>query len=268
MGETTEKTEAKPQKTKFGRDRLSPGAYTLDLSTVVNVPVKVNGEPATFADAYRKLRDSKIEEIDHGFESDKYVTGEGEISLECDWPILATMRELSGLTRQGIEPFHVTWFYYEHDWSRDADESYTFFAVHDGKIVNESCHFSWEEPLILKRKLKDDEPIWHSHPYCDEAWEIYWYRKFYSDTMTGQLMVLRPDEPILYHYERPQARDTVRDLQFVTLAKMYRLLWVAIPLFAAIVFPSIRDYMAIAAIALGVAFLWLCWKTRKVGGPE
>ena len=56
MVEATEKTEAKPQMPKFGRERFSPGACTLDLSTVVDVPVKVNGEPSTFALAYRKLR--------------------------------------------------------------------------------------------------------------------------------------------------------------------------------------------------------------------
>ena len=177
------------------------------------------------------------------------------------------MRELIGLTRQGIDPHGVMWFYYDNDWSRGADESHIFFAVHGSKIVSESCHFSSEEPLILKQE-KDVDPIWHSQPYFDQAWEVYWYRKFYSETMTGQLMVLRPDEPILYHYERPHVRDTVGDLQFVTLVKTYRLLWVAIPLLAAIGFPSIRDYMAIAAIALGIAFLWLCWDTRKVGGPK
>ena len=29
--------------------------------------------------------------------------------------------------------------------------------------------------------------------------------------------------------------------------------------------PSVKDYMAIAATALGASFLWLCWETRKVG---
>lgn len=267
MADTTEKTEAKPQETKFGRHRLSPGAYTLDLSTVVNVPVKVNGQPSIFRDAYLKLRDSKIEKIDNQFGSGKYVTGEGEICLECDWPLAATMRELIEFTRQGIDPHDVRWLYYGNDWSRDADERHTFFAVHHGKIVSESCDFNSEEPLILKQDKDDDEPVWHSHPSWDEAWEIYWYRKFYSETMTGQLMVLRPDEPILYHYERPQVGNTERDLQLVMLAKMYRLATVAIPLLAAIGFPSIRNYLAIAAVALGVDFVWLCWNTRKIGRP-
>ena len=85
------------------------------------------------------------------------------------------------------------------------------------------------------------------------------------ETMTGQLMVLRPDEPILYHYQRPETRNVERQLQFVTLVKTYRLLWVAIPLLVAIAFPSLRDYMAVVAAALGFNVLWTCWATRKVG---
>jgi hypothetical protein len=46
-------------------------------------------------------------------------------------------------------------------------------------------------------------------------------------------MVLRPDEPILYYYNRPSARDAVKDVSFVTLIKAYRLLWVAVALLVA-----------------------------------
>lgn len=177
------------------------------------------------------------------------------------------MHELAELLRQGIDPHDVTWFYYESDWSRDADESHTFFVVYRGKVVLEACHFSSEEPLILKRTKTDDEPIWRSHPFFDEAFETYWYRKFYTETMTGQLMVLRPDEPILYHYERPETRNVEQQLQFVTLLKTYRLLWVAIPLLVAIAFPFLTDYMAVASGLLGINLLWTCWATRKVGRP-
>jgi hypothetical protein len=172
------------------------------------------------------------------------------------------MRKLIDLNRQGIDPHRVTWFYYDHDWSRDADESYTFFVVCDGKIIDESSRFNALEPLILKRQ-QDDDPIWHSHPPLDAAWESYLYRKFYTETVTGQLTVLRPDEPILYHFERP-SRDTRRDLELVTLVKMYRLLWVAIPLLVAIVFPSIKLYMAGLAGLMMIDVLWRAWATRNL----
>jgi hypothetical protein len=46
----------------------------------------------------------------------------------------------------------------------------------------------------------------------------------------GKLMVLRSDEPPLYYYQRPTVRDVAKDVQFVTLIKLYRLLWVAVAL--------------------------------------
>jgi hypothetical protein len=257
---------AKTQLKTFGRTRPSPGCHTLDLSVVIDAPLKMNGQPSTFADIFRKLRDSKIEKMPE-FMRDAYGTDQGEIELSGlsgDWPLLSTMQKLIELTRQGVDPYRVMWFYYDHDSSRDADESYSFFAVFDRKVVMESCSFSWLEPLILKRE-PDSEPIWRSHAYFSEALERYWYRKFYTETMTGQLMVLRPDEPILYFYDRPQTRDVLRELQTVTMVKTYRLLWVAIPLLVAIVFPSVRDYMVVAAVILGLDVLWRAWATRKVG---
>jgi hypothetical protein len=254
MGETTATAEAKLQIPTFGRDKPVPGAYNLDLEPVWAAPVRLNGQPSTFGEVYCKLRDSKVEKMPQ-YISEEYVTGEGVVRLECDWPFGHTMREL----------IEVTWFYYENDWSRDADERYSFFAVHDGKIIMESVSFSWRAPRVLKRREADAEPIWQSHPYLDEAWERYWYRKFYAETMTGQLMVLRTDKPILYHYERPEDREAARAVELVTLAKIYRLLLVVIPLLAAVAFPSTREYAAAAAAGLGGAYLLICWRTRKVG---
>jgi len=250
----------------FGQVSLSPGAYILDLSAVKELPVKMNGQPSTFADVYCKLRDSEIREI-RSFFQDTYVTEEGEIHLDGqieEWPLRATMRELAEFFQQGINPNEVTWFFYMDDSSRDDDTSHTFFAVHNGKVVMESCRFSSNEPLILKRKV-EDEPIWRSHQCFDEAFEAYWYRKFYTETLMGQLMVLRPDKPILYHYERPENDNIERRLQLATMRKTYRLLWVALPLLVALAFPSLKTYMASAAAVLGARFLWLWWKTRKVG---
>lgn len=250
----------------FAQVSFSPGAYTLELSAVKDLPVKMNGQPSTFADVYCKLRDSEIREI-RTFLQDTYVTEEGEIHLDGEieeWPLRASMRQLAELFQQGINPNEVTWFFYMDDSSRDADTAYTFFAVHNCKVVMESCRFGSKEPLILKRKV-EDETIWRSHHCFDEAFEAYWYQKFYTETLMGQLMVLRPDKPILYHYERPENSNIERRLQFVTMRKTYRLLWVALPFLVALAFPSLKTYMAITAGVLGASFLGLWWKTRKVG---
>jgi len=263
MDGTVVPSGAKPELKTFGRTRLSPGRYVLDLSVVADAPLTVDGQSSTFVEGYCKLRDSKIEEPPP-FTRGTYTTDKGKIELSGDWPLLSTMRKLIELTRQGIDPYRVMWFYYDHDWSRDADESYSFFAVCDSKVVLESCHFSSAEPLILKRET-ESEPVWHSHPYFDGAVERYWYRKFYTENLTGQLMVLRPDEPILYFYDRPQVRDVLQEIETVTIVKMYRLLWVAIPLLVAIAFPSIRLFMAVVAVVLTLDVLWRSWATRKVG---
>jgi hypothetical protein len=197
-----------------------------------------------------------------------YVTEQGEIVISAateHWRVLGILRDLLGLVKDGIEPHSATWFYYDKDWSCDGDLSHSFFVSYQGKIVREIVGYGDDDPLIL-RKREEEKPVWQSEPDFDAAWEIYWYRKFYAETLQGQLMVLRPDEPILYHFQRPASRDAMRDVEFVTVVKTYHLLWVTVPLLAAIAFPAARDYMAIAAALLGVDLLWRCWATRKVGG--
>ena len=50
-----------------------------------------------------------------------------------------------------------------------------------------------------------------------------------SRRFTGQLLVLRPDDPILYRYNRAM-HDVTRYIAFVTVIKSYRLLWIAVAL--------------------------------------
>lgn len=177
---------------------------------------------------------------------------------------------LLGLQKDAINYFETQWFWYDKDHvTDDLMACYVFFVVHRDAIVREQVSFtdysdSGFDPSVFESN-EDSRPIWSNDPEWQEASVRYWYKKFYAETRTGQLMVLRPDEPVLYHYERPQTRNIERELQFVTLLKTYRLLWVVLPLLVALAFPSIKDYMAIAAFALGASFLWLCWETRKVG---
>ena len=252
---------------KVGRDRFSPGLYQLDLSALKDLPLKINGVPSTFAEAYYKLADAKIRKMPDGWSIrvDKYVTDAGDIDLEAEWTGLSKMKMLIDLVRQDIDPFTVMWFYYDHDWSRDADECDIFFAVHSDKITLESCRFYSYEPLMLKKVDEDKEPVWQHRSYFDEAVAVYYYRKFYTETFTGKLMVLRPDQPILHFYERPSTRDATRDVTFVTVIKAYRLLWVAVALLVAIAFPATKAFMGIVAAALFLDVLRHWFVTRKVG---
>ncbi|SRR6266446_5994022 len=112
---TTAESKPKSEVQKFGRTGLEPGAYSLDLRSVGDVPLQVDGQPSTFVAAYCKLRDSKIKEINSIVE-DTYVTEKGEIHLDGpigEWPIRATLRELAELLRLGIE----VWMWCQSDVS-------------------------------------------------------------------------------------------------------------------------------------------------------
>jgi hypothetical protein len=233
---------------------------------VETFPLTVDGQPSTFADIYVKLRDAKILKMPGWLMGSKatFETDAGEVTVTGEYFVIKMLIDLIDLHREGVEPHRATWFYYEHDWSCDADETYVFFVVHDGKFVREAFSCMHVYPQVLTKMKVDDKPIWHSEPYGQQAWEMYWYRKFYAETPTGQIMVLRPDEPILYHYERA-AHDVKGDVQFVTLIKIYKLLWVTLPLLVAMAFPKLWPYMAVLAVILTADLLWASWATRKTG---
>jgi len=259
--------ETTPVKT-FGRERMAAGKYALDLEGVATAPLQQNGEQSTFIEALRKLSQAKITKMPSrfGMGDREYVTDSGTIIIKGEIWLLALLTDLVEMVRNGVDLDRASWFYYDFDWSIDADVMHTFFVVYDGKVVDETWNISSENPLALKR-LQDDQPIWHSHPHFAEALDRYWYRQFYTETFAGQLMVLRPDEPVLYYYDRApvQTRDTLRELEIVTLQKIYGLLWVGVPLLGAIAFPSIKIFMAFTAAYFVADVLWRSWATRKVG---
>ena len=173
--------------------------------------------------------------------------------------MLTLLRDLIDIAKDGIDPHQATWFYYESKWSRGIDKLHRFFVVHDGKVVRERLSFMHCDPQVLVKSEVDDEPV-RPRAYEHGVWESYCYRKFYTETLTGQLMVLRSDKPILYYYDPAK-----RDVEFVTIVKTYHLLWIAVALLAAIAFPILRPYMAITAAAGLGNFLWTCWAARKIG---
>jgi hypothetical protein len=132
-----------------------------------------------------------------------------EVALKGQSFNCAVLRELLALKAEGVEPFSSLWFWYDSDLCRyDPGESYSFFVVSDDRIVRESVSLHGDpnsgfDPTIFKSE-NDSDSIWANDSDCREARTRFWYRKFYSETRTGQLMVLRPDEPILYAFERPQ----------------------------------------------------------------
>lgn len=254
------------------------GAYFLDSQKVWTLPI-----------TQERLNDGKTEQVSttvgkmyvdlakRNFEVEPSLFGGGfkaiadHDELQFSGPSFncEILREILQLKKEGVEPFSAQWFWYDSDSCReDPIENYNFFVVYNDRIVREDVSFgdyanNGFDPDVFTEK-NDSDSIWFNDSEWQTAWQILWYRKFYRDTQRGQLMVLRADEPILYHYERAPIGNVERitQNQSVTLLRAYKLLWVALPLLVALAFPSTKVYMAIAAIALGVDFLWLCWATR------
>jgi hypothetical protein len=279
--EATTTSQTKPELSTFGREPLAPGAYYLDLESMAAFPLSDNGQPSTFGDIYSKLRNAKdLKVSERSMMSEKtFEMNTGKVTVSGEKYVLRALCDLIELEQDGINPHRATWFYYDHDSSKYADELYLFFVVLDGKIVRERFSCIDAYPRVLTKGKVDDDPIWHAEAYEQEAWVKYWYRKFYMETLAGQLMVLRPDEPILYNYNRTVhvvtrdaaqdvTQETVQnetpDLAFVTLIKIYRLLRISIPLLVAIAFPILRPYMAVVAIVATADLLWTYWTTRKI----
>jgi hypothetical protein len=175
--------------------------------------------------------------------------------------LLESLVELS----MKADPYSCTWYYYDRDWSRDADDIFKFFVVHDKTVVQEYFSLGSYDAAILEYIEEDKEPIWHSSPYFSQAVDKYYYKKFYTETFLGQLMVLRPDQPVLYQFERSSAKDVLRPLQTASIVKCYKLLWVIACLVAARLLPDWGWVFIIAAVGCLLDLFVYAWRTRNIG---
>jgi len=114
------------------------------------------------------------------------------------------LKILMDFRSHGVDPFDAAWFWYAKACVLDdPHDSYSFFVVHHDKIVNERVNLSDAhnygfDPTVFDPD--DTQPIWDDEKGWRDAHIRFWYRKFYRETTTGQLMVLRSDEPPLFHY--------------------------------------------------------------------
>jgi hypothetical protein len=192
---------------------------------------------------------------------DTYKIGTYEVKVEANSCHLRILRELIELTCKGVKPLDATWFYYDSD-----GEKRLFFVVHSGTIVEDCYTFLNEHPLILAGGMgwAESDFGWYGHPGFAEAFERYWYRKFYTETLAGQLCVLSPYEPTLFHYVRKTSaseQDSLPEL----------LVWiscVAFSILAAIAFPSLRIYLSALAFVFAIPWADACRRTLKARGSE
>jgi hypothetical protein len=163
----------------------------------------------TVGEILSKLRDDELIEVETAFGTVRVRTRFNETrysGLSFNVNLLGIWLELQN---KGVNAFHASFYWYESDFVKDdPQESHTFFVVADKKIVEESVSFgdhshSGFDPSVFQLRNRADTVWFHDRDW-QEAWDRFWYRKFYSETQIGQLMALRPDEPELYFY--PEGR--------------------------------------------------------------
>lgn len=249
----------------LGDQALAPGAYCLDSDALerftFNLKWESYQEDCTLGKTLDRLFGASPQQL--GFmqprdpEGEIFILGGSEVRVAGGSHALRILRELLELTCKGVKPRDATWFYYDH-----TPEKHWFFVVHAGKIVDDCYSFLSSFPLILAGGLGWEafDAGWYGHPGFDEAFERYWYKKFYAETLAGQLMMLSPHKPPLYHY----VRETEERTQNPTPELLAKTSLVVIPVLAAIAFPSLRPYFAIAAAVLSVPWAFACWRILRI----
>ena len=221
-------------------------AYSLDASKVAALPLtqrrnvdgKVEELSTTVGDIYGNLVDQPFEVEPFAILAIKIKTSKEKLTFSGPAFNLNILAELLSLRKDGADPFTAQWFWYDRDSCRDDPQDlYSFFVVCNDKIVRERVSFSDYHGNGFDPSLfdpgSDIGSIWFSDTGWREASVRFWYRKFYTETRMGQLMILRDDEPELYDYQsRPGADMRVLLSQNIVtvLKRIHILLWVLIAL--------------------------------------
>jgi hypothetical protein len=216
-----------------------PVAYTLDSEQVLTLPIGlsvdksavalIRATPSTIGAVFNKLATEHYE-LEHFLPGLTVRTPSGEQYFGGPAFNLDLLYALLHLHKAGANAFNSRFFWYVSDSWRDLNpeargqreaHSHSFFVVsyggkkidwRGGEIVEERIPFSDRhnggfdasvfKPEVDEQQIGPQKWDWRQPWYVADT--CFWYRKFYSETKTGQLMVLRPDKPELYYY--PEGR--------------------------------------------------------------
>ena len=230
-------------KPDFQWQGFQPVAYWFETEKIWALPLTRKhedgkaDEPTTVGDLIALLRDKRLtaESFEHGVLENEFVAADNSLKITVKGPSFNRdlLRIILQLHSEGISALQAVWYYFDHDSCRqEPQEMYSFFVVAKNKIVRERVGFSdysnsGFDPTIFE--TNDGEMIWGDETEWDEANTRYWYRKFYTETRTGQLMVLRPDDPQLFYYERtgPDVMGAIGALQ-KSLLRIKFVLWILV----------------------------------------
>ncbi len=207
---------------------FKPGRYVLDFKTVLTLPLRhlregdstLDSEAGTATTIEDVLVEIGLTEMGKGkkvqldgFSDLEIKVDDKKVHLGGPTFSLDILRFICRLNGQSQNPFDSYLFWYDSDHVLDdAHDSHRFFVVHKDAIVMEGITFSQHSsagfnPQAFRRAFESGDDIWGHAQDWREAETRYWYRKFYRETMMGQLMALRPDGPELYYF--PEGRVPV-----------------------------------------------------------
>jgi len=233
-------------KPDFEWDGFKPVAYHLGTKRIWSLPLTSKfgdgktDESTTVGDMLALLRETplKAESLERGGWRNEFVATDDSLKVTVEGTSFTCglLKILLQMYSENINPFYASWYYFDHDRCRaDPQEMYSFFVVANNTIVREEIGFSdydtsGFDPAIFEPPDYANE-AWWGRVSWDDANTRYWYRKFYTETRTGQLMVLRPDKPQLYHYEHGGS-DVIRAIGVLnqSLSRTRLVLWILVAL--------------------------------------
>ncbi len=188
---------------------LGDRATKIRLKCVTDAELSPEGLQMSLGELFRELSGCQfgIAESDHSIFGFTISVEERRISVSGPSFNVHLARVILELVNEGKSHLQTKWFCYSKaSCLADPHERYDFFVTVGEDIVRESVtfsdyHGSGFDPAVFE-DFKGSERLWSD----DEAWlsanEASLYRRFYSTTRTGRLMLLRPDRPTLYYITR------------------------------------------------------------------
>jgi hypothetical protein len=199
---------------------FKPGAYTLDTMKAIALPLQrvvtdgtggLRKEATTVGAVCDLLFPQTLATAEsRPLNQTAITTNAGVTVLEGDPFARDLVIALLELRKEGADGLQAWWFWYDKDYVTDDPdhESYSFFVVYDGRIVDDARSFrkhagSGFVPNVFELHVPHNN-MWRNASVGFSAFVRYWYRRFYKETTAGQLMTLREDAPPLFYY--PEGR--------------------------------------------------------------
>lgn len=181
-------------------------AAALKVTKHTSTPAGDQTSEITVFDVIRALPEGEVSKVDKGPGVITLVVSDNKVQFTGLGFALDVLYALLDFKTRGFDLSKAGWYWYDFDSLEiEPQDSYSFFAVCGDQIANERVSFgdyhgNGFDPDVFERSLSKDV-LWGRERSFEEADAAFWYRKFYTETRTGQLMVYTPDAPLHYYSE-------------------------------------------------------------------